>query len=130
MDFKVAVQTCFSKYVTFTGRARRSEFWWFVLFIVVGNVIASLLDSLLFGWMTSGHTVSILGALFGLAVFLPSIAAGVRRLHDLDRTGWWYLLVLIPVIGTLILIFFFVQKGTDGANRYGPDPVSGSGVPA
>lgn len=124
MGFQDAVKTCFSKYVTFSGRAPRSEFWWFILFILVTNTVLSFLDGMLFGTAADGQPVSMLSAIFSLAVLLPSIAVGVRRLHDLDRTGWWYLLVLIPVLGGLILIFFFyIHKGTDGPNRFGPDPL-------
>ena len=127
MGFQEAVKKCFSEYITFTGRAARSELWWFVLFIFLGNLVFSFLDRMLFGSGMDGQQVSILGALFSLAVFLPSIAVGVRRLHDLDKSGWWYLLILIPLLGALILIFFFVQKGTTGPNRFGDDPLAGAG---
>lgn len=127
MGFQEAVKKCFSEYITFTGRAARSELWWFVLFIFLGNLVFSFLDRMLFGSGMDGQQVSILGALFSLAVFLPSIAVGVRRLHDLDKSGWWYLLILIPLLGALILIFFFVQKGTTGPNRFGEDPLAGAG---
>lgn len=127
MGFQEAVKKCFSEYITFTGRAARSELWWFVLFILLGNLVFSFLDRMLFGSGMDGQQVSILGALFSLAVFLPSIAVGVRRLHDLDKSGWWYLLILIPLLGALILIFFFVQKGTTGPNRFGEDPLAGAG---
>lgn len=129
MDFQTAIKTCFSKYVTFSGRASRSEFWWFMLFIIAGNFVLGFIDLMLFGRSADGSAVSILGALFSLAVFLPSIAVGVRRLHDVDRSGWWYLLVLIPLIGGLILIvFFFIHRGTPGPNRFGEDPLGGSEV--
>lgn len=128
MGFQEAVRTCFGKYVTFEGRARRSELWWFALFILLGNIVFGLLDALLFGAMAGGGEFSPLGSLFSLAVFLPSIAVGVRRLHDLDRSGWWYLLVLIPLIGMLVLLFFFVQRGTAGPNRFGADPLAGEAV--
>ncbi|MEQ9040740.1 MAG: DUF805 domain-containing protein [Silicimonas sp.] len=127
MGFQEAVKKCFSEYITFTGRAARSELWWFVLFILLGNLVFSFLDRMLFGSGMDGQQVSILGALFSLVVFLPSIAVGVRRLHDLDKSGWWYLLILIPLLGALILIFFFVQKGTTGPNRFGEDPLAGAG---
>lgn len=129
MTFQETIKKCFSDYVTFSGRAPRAEFWWFMLFIFLGNMAAGLLDGILFGRAGGGQQISILGALFGLAVFLPSIAVGVRRLHDLDKSGWWYLLVLIPLIGTLILIFFYVQRGTEGPNQYGPDPLAGAPQP-
>ena len=85
-------------------------------------MVLGFIDQMLFGGMVGGQQISVLGALFSLAMFLPSLAAGVRRLHDLDKSGWWYLLVLIPIIGALVLLYFFVQKGTAGANRFGPPP--------
>lgn len=117
MDFTTAVRTCLQKYANFTGRARRSEYWWFVLFNILVAVVAGIVDGALFG-------AQVLGTIVALALLIPGIAVGVRRLHDLDKSGWWMLLVLIPLIGALVLIFFFVQKGTDGANRFGPDPVA------
>ena len=129
MEFKDAVRKCFANYATFSGRAPRSEFWWFMLFLLLANFAIGILDALLFGRTADGSPVSVLGALFSLAVLLPSIAVGVRRLHDLDKSGWWYLLILIPLVGTLVLIFFFVQKGTEGPNRFGPDPLTGATQP-
>jgi uncharacterized membrane protein YhaH (DUF805 family) len=124
MGFQDAIRTCFSKYATFSGRAPRSEFWWFFLFLLLGNILFSIIDGAIFGRTMGGQPITILGAIFSLAVILPSIAVGVRRLHDKDMSGWWYLLVLIPILGALVLLFFFVQKGTDGPNRFGPDPLS------
>lgn len=114
MDFQTSIRTCFQKYADFTGRARRSELWWFVLFTVAVNFVLQLVG------------LEALAGLFALAVLIPSIAVGVRRLHDIDRTGWWYLLALVPVIGWLVLIFFYIQPGTPGENRFGPDPMAGS----
>jgi uncharacterized membrane protein YhaH (DUF805 family) len=117
MDFMTAVKTVFMEnYANFEGRAQRSEFWWFALFVFVVSLVLQLV---------LGDIVSMI---FSLAVLLPSISVAVRRLHDVDRTGWWYLLVLIPLIGALILIFaFFIHRGTTGANRFGPDPLAGQG---
>ena len=130
MSFQETIAKCFSNYVTFSGRAPRSEFWWFMLFILLGNIVFAILDSILFGRAADGQQIGILGGLFGLAVFLPSISVGVRRLHDVDRSGWWYLLILVPLIGTLILIVaFFIHRGTTGPNRFGEDPL-GSVPPA
>jgi uncharacterized membrane protein YhaH (DUF805 family) len=93
------------------------------------NFALGIVDRAIFGIAPDGQPVSILGALFSLAVLLPTIAVGVRRLHDIDRTGWWYLLILIPVLGALVLLFFFVQRGTVGANRFGPDPLETTAHP-
>ena len=110
MDFMTAVKTCFSKYVTFEGRAPRSEYWWFTLFNVVGQVV------LLFVYEP-------LSMLFALAVLLPGLTVTARRLHDIDRSGWWMLIVLIPIVGWLIMLYWEVQKGTNGPNRFGHDPL-------
>lgn len=123
MGFQEAVKKCLSNYANFDGRAARSEYWWFALFLFLGNFVFGMLDAFLFGGMGQGQQVSILGAIFSLAVFLPSLAVGARRLHDVDKSGWWLLLVLIPILGALVLLFFFVQKGTAGDNRFGPDPL-------
>jgi uncharacterized membrane protein YhaH (DUF805 family) len=117
MDFMTAVKTVLTEnYVNFRGRASRSEFWWFALFVFVVSIVLQVILG------------EIVGAIFSLAVLLPSIAVAVRRLHDVDRSGWWYLLALIPLIGFLILLFaFFIHRGTVGANRFGPDPLAGQG---
>jgi uncharacterized membrane protein YhaH (DUF805 family) len=110
MDFTTAIKTVLiENYINFQGRAQRSEFWWFALFALVVSLLLSALGDVLAG-------------LFALAILLPAIGVAVRRLHDVDRTGWWYLLVLIPVLGPLILIFaFFIHRGTRGENRFGPE---------
>jgi uncharacterized membrane protein YhaH (DUF805 family) len=108
------------KYVDFSGRAPRAEYWWFYLATTIGSIVASILDSIL-------GLGSILVILFVLAILLPSIAAGVRRLHDTDRSGWWLLIGLIPLIGIIVLLVFFVMPGTTGDNRFGPDPYAGEG---
>ena len=133
MGFTDAVRTCLSKYVTISGRASRSEFWWFVLFVVLGQIVFSLIDSAL-GLTGSSSTQVIenavvagrqspLAALFSLAMLLPLITAAGRRLHDRDMSAWWLLISLIPLIGSLILLVFYVMAGTPGHNRFGPPPV-------
>lgn len=117
MDFQEAVKTCLNKYATFSGRAWRPEYWWFALFSYFGGVILGIVDRILFG-----PDVGVLGAIWGLALIVPAVAVGVRRMHDLDRSGWWLLIGLIPLLGALILIYWFVQAGTRGSNRYGPEP--------
>ncbi|EDQ31530.1 putative membrane protein [Hoeflea phototrophica DFL-43] len=119
MDFQTAVRTCFQKYATISGRARRSEYWWFFLFLMLVNLVLSLVDGVLFA------DKQILGGLFSLATIIPAVCAGGRRLHDTGRSAWWLLIGLIPIVGTLVLLFFFVQKGTEGSNEYGPDPLAG-----
>lgn len=112
------------KYADFTGRAPRAEYWWFILFTIIGEVIAMSLDSLL----GLSHLIGPYGpilCLYLLALLVPSIAVGVRRLHDTDRSGWWLLIAFIPILGALALLFFFASEGTKGDNRYGPDPYAG-----
>lgn len=125
MGFQDAVRKALSNYANFSGRARRSEYWWFFLFVLLGNAILGLIDAALFGTAPDGSPVSLLGGIFSLAMLLPNLAVGARRLHDIDRTGWWLLIALVPVLGALVLIFFFVQRGTDGPNRFGADPLAG-----
>jgi len=122
MDFQTAIRTVLKdKYATFSGRAARSEYWWFALFSFVASLILNVIDIMLFG----NESLMSIDLIFSLAILLPSIAVGVRRLHDLGRSGWWLLIILIPLIGILILLFFFVQKGTDGPNEHGADPLAG-----
>jgi len=100
------------RYAKFDGRAARPEFWWFVL----ANFIIQLIFNIL-GRATDVFV--ILGFVYGLAVLVPSIAVGVRRLHDTDKSGWWLLIGLIPCVGIIILIVFLATEGTRGPNRYG-----------
>jgi uncharacterized membrane protein YhaH (DUF805 family) len=120
MSFAGAVRSAFRNYATFSGRALRSEFWWFQLFIIAVNVglfaVAGLLGQ-------RGGVLAFLAlVLFDLAALLPYLAVQVRRLHDTDHSGWWLLLSLIPV-AELILLIFYCLEGTRGTNRYGPSPI-------
>jgi uncharacterized membrane protein YhaH (DUF805 family) len=120
MGFAEAVQTCLQKYVGFSGRARRSEYWWFFLFTVLVSMVASVLDSI-FGTMSDTTNVGLIGSIASLALLLPSIAVAIRRLHDTSRSGWWILIGLIPIVGWIILIVFYCQD-SHGENQYGPSP--------
>lgn len=122
MTFSEAVRTCFEKYATFRGRARRSEFWWFALFVFLAQFALGLIDAALFG--TGPGATRLLNPLFSLAVFLPSLAVSVRRLHDIGRTGWWVLIYLIPVVGFLVLLWWYTRPGEPVANRFGPPPAA------
>ena len=117
MDLTSSVTVCLQKYATFTGRASRSEYWWFTLVITIVTFLFSLIDVLIFSGLVAD--IELLSTLFSIATLLPSIAVSVRRLHDTDRTGWWLLLMFVPVIGWLVLIYFHVLKGTVGDNEYG-----------
>lgn len=121
MNMIEATKACFSKYVTFSGRARRAEYWWFILATILVSIVLGVIDGLL----GLGGEFGLLSNIWSLAVFLPSLAAGARRLHDTDRSAWWLLIMLLPLIGVIVLIVFFAQKGTDGPNRFGADPLRG-----
>jgi uncharacterized membrane protein YhaH (DUF805 family) len=118
------------QYADFSGRARRTEYWMFALFSTVIGIVLGVLDNLLGLSFMSGST-GWLSLLFSLAILLPSLAVGVRRLHDTGRTGWWLLIGLVPLVGLIVLIVFFVAPGNPGANAHGPDPkasLSGASV--
>jgi len=106
MTFQESIKTCFSKYADFNGRALRSEYWWFALFIVLVS-------------MGLGIISEIVSGLFSLAVLIPSLAAAARRLHDTNRSGWWQLIAFIPFIGWIIIIIFLAQEGNSDTNQYG-----------
>ena len=118
MTFEQAVRSCYSNYVTFSGRAARSEYWFFVLFQCVITIFCWVL-------IPFGLGRALLG-LFALANFLPAISVTVRRLHDTDRSGWWYWIALVPLVGAILLLIWFCTRGTYGTNRFGPDPLSGA----
>ena len=109
-DIQKAVKTCLTKYAEFNGRAARPEFWWFVLAQMVVGLILNMV-------------LPLVGGLFSLAMLVPSLAVGSRRLHDIGKTGWFQLLGVIPLVGWIILIYWAAQPGETGANKYGPPPV-------
>lgn len=116
MNFKESIITCLKhKYATFSGRARRSEYWFFALFTTIVESIVSIIFS-------DGDGVNFLGSLINLAVFVPSLAVSVRRLHDIGKSGWYLLIMLIPIAGPIILIIKLAQDSMPGANAYGPCP--------
>ena len=117
MSFTNAIQVCFNKYATFSGRASRSEYWWFYLFTILVNVVFSIIFA-----ATQSSVINGLSGLFALAVLLPSLAVATRRLHDVGRSGWWQLLVL-TVIGVFVLLYWFVQPSANSTNEYGAPPV-------
>jgi uncharacterized membrane protein YhaH (DUF805 family) len=114
------------KYAVFAGRARRKEFWLFVLFNTLIAVVLAMID-MVTGTFDEDVGLGLLSGLYALAVVVPSIAVTVRRLHDTDRSGWWYLLVFLPVIGGLVILVFMCLDGTPGSNRFGPNPKDGAG---
>ena len=116
MGFGEAISSGFSHYVNFSGRAPRSEFWYWTLFGFILSIIANVVDAML--------GIPALSAIVSLGLLLPGISMGIRRLHDIDRTGWWLLLCLTG-IGAILLIVWACFKGTTGSNTYGPDPIPG-----
>jgi uncharacterized membrane protein YhaH (DUF805 family) len=120
MGFSEAVSTCFKKFVVWDGRASRAEFWWFHLaaaLIIIADVIIG-----------QAIGTQILYIISVIVLILPSIAVLVRRLHDTDRSGWWYWVQLLPLIGLIVLLVFTLSGSDEGDNKYGPNP-SGSVAP-
>ena len=109
--------TAFKQYATFSGRATRSEYWYFVLFYTLMIIVATVIDTA----MGEGGTNGMLMIIVVLVHLIPTIAVSVRRLHDIGKSGWWYLLSLIPIIGPLVLLFFAVLD-SDEDNAFGPNP--------
>ena len=113
MTFGESVSTCLKKYFVFQGRASRSEYWWFQLIVSPSYFISTILENEI-GYLFLGIT---------LFTLIPAISAGVRRLHDTNRSGFFLLISLIPFIGGLVLLFFLIPEGTKGKNKFGPDPL-------
>lgn len=112
------------KYATFSGRARRQEYWMYFLIYFLISVVLMLVDGILHGGDLQSGT-GLLSGLFALGTLLPGIAVGVRRLHDTGRSGWWLLVSFIPFIGGLVLLFFLVRDSQPGDNAWGPSPKAG-----
>jgi uncharacterized membrane protein YhaH (DUF805 family) len=122
MSFADAIRTCLNKYVDFSGRARRSEYWYFFLFNILVSIVASIIDAII---GTRSGNFGLIEGIAGLALLLPGLAVGARRLHDTTKSGWWLLIGLIPIIGAIVLIVFFVQDSHPD-NQYGPSPKQGA----
>lgn len=143
MGFGEAVNACFTKFATFSGRARRSEYWYFALFAFAASFVTGLIDIAIFGAADDGFRPLTIGLC--LVTFLPNLAVTVRRLHDLDRSGWWMMMpagigffgglmaiespmlgvagILAAVISTFVLFGWMMKRGSFGANNYGEDPI-------
>ncbi|GGD78926.1 DUF805 domain-containing protein [Lacimicrobium alkaliphilum] len=109
------------KYAVFTGRARRMEYWFFILFNFLISIVLALVDTMT-GTFNSEAAIGLLGGIYGLAVLIPGIAVTIRRLHDTGRSGWWFLLIFIPIVGGLILLVLMLFDSEPGENAYGSNP--------
>ena len=112
------------KYADFSGRARRREYWFFVLFNIIVSIVLTVCDVFL-GTYSAAASIGILTGIYTLAVLIPGIAVTIRRLHDTGRSGWWILIVLVPIVGWIVLLIFMVIDSQPGQNAYGPSPKGG-----
>ena len=126
MGFTAAIRSGFDHYVKFDGRASRSAYWWWALFVFIVGIVANVLDGV-FGLQQfrefNGQMYAAGGVISGiatLALLLPNLSVTIRRLHDTDRSGWWWFIVIFPVIGWIIYLYFMIARGTPGPNRFGP----------
>lgn len=126
MGFATAVKSFWSNYTNFSGRARRSEYWFIQLFLVLTNLAVAAIDLALmdgdFERFIANGGGGIVGLIWILATIVPAVAVLVRRLHDTSRSGWWALMVLLPVAGAIILLVFTLQDSASGENKYGASP--------
>lgn len=116
MNFQTSIKTCFTKYATFSGRASRSEFWFFCLFCFLGGIVGMIIDTMMLGY--PAEETGPINLIFNVVVFLPGLAVGARRLHDIDRSGWWQL-IYFTVIGIILLIVWFATIGSSKKNIHG-----------
>ena len=121
MTFAEAVRSGFDHYVKFDGRASRPAFWWWFLFGILVGIGATIIDAII-------GSFGVVSGLAALALLLPNLSVAIRRLHDTDHTGWWVLIGLIPIIGFIVLLIFYLRQSDPGENQYGPPPAEG--VPA
>ncbi len=127
MGFLEASAQGFKRYFDFRTRSSRSEYWWFLLFCVLIAIILAIADLAFFPDITREFDDSgPLGLVWSLVTIIPSISISVRRLHDIDRSGWWYLLIFAIIIGWIVLLVWFCTRGTEGLNRFGDDPLGDS----
>ena len=116
MSLASSIKICFSKYAVFSGRASRSEYWWFALFLFIAGIVTSIVDVMIMGY--SSESFGPINAIFSVITFLPGLAVGARRLHDINRSGWWQLLVF-TIIGIILLVIWFATAGNNKKNKFG-----------
>ena len=115
MSFVDAIKSVFSQYANFSGRARRSEYWYYVLCYAIISIVINLLSQ-------ASSVFAIIGTVVGLALICPTVAVEIRRLHDIGKSGWYLLFNLIPLVGAIILLVWFCKDSEPGDNMYGPNP--------
>jgi len=115
MDKFEYYKDAFRNYTKFSGRATRAQYWYFVLFNLIAGFVLGIFDKMIFGQDTS-----VLGGLYGLIIFLPGLAVSVRRLHDIGKSGWWFLISFVPLAGFVVLLYFMASPSEEGDNMYGP----------
>jgi uncharacterized membrane protein YhaH (DUF805 family) len=116
--------TALKSYAVFSGRSRRSEYWYFALFYLIFYAVAAIVDAMA-GTFDRATGIGIFTGILTLAFLIPSLSVSVRRLHDTGRTGWWLLIAFIPVVGAIVLLVFLAQNSAAGANRFGANPKAG-----
>lgn len=112
MSFSEAIKDGFDHYAKFDGRASRPSFWWWVLFVIIVSIVANIIDLAI--------DAPVISTIVGLGLLLPGLSKAIRRLHDTGRTGWWILIGLIPLIGFIVLLIFYLEKSEPTENQYGP----------
>jgi uncharacterized membrane protein YhaH (DUF805 family) len=117
MNFQTSIKTCFNKFAIFSGRASRSEFWFFILFGTIGGIIATIIDVMIFGYTIEDNGPIYL--IFWIITMIPSVAVATRRLHDINKSGWWQLL-WFTIIGGILLIVWHATGGESKKNKFGP----------
>ena len=109
-------------YANFSGRARRKEYWYFALFNLIISFVLGFIDGMI-GSFSPEAGMGLLGGIYTLAILIPGLSVSVRRLHDTDRSGWWLLIGLVPLIGAIVLLVFMVQDSKAGSNKFGENPI-------
>ena len=117
MTFTEAIKDGFDHYTKFDGRAARPAYWWWFLFSILVAIGANIIDAILGTW-------GVVNGLAALALLLPGLSVSIRRLHDTDHSGWWILIGLIPIIGFIVLLVFYLRDSDPGENKYGPPPAT------
>jgi uncharacterized membrane protein YhaH (DUF805 family) len=124
MNMLEAVTSALRKYADFNGRARRSEYWWFYLAYFLAAILVAVVGEISSSQSGQLGAISYLAAIVCLGLFLPMLAVEVRRLHDIDKSGWNILWFMIPIVGFILRIVWLCRRGTVGDNRFGPDPLA------